>query len=294
MAVAVACPCGNEYELKDEFEGKLVKCPKCNAVGRAMEVSPKSKPQVEALFERDLFLLRQKALAINEFYTVADQMGEPLFYVERPRHFVQNLFAALVGFGLGAATFWFCELGSISYRGTPAGDAFIIAAPILFLIAWIGGTTALSKKRHITFYRDAGKSSKAMHVTQDTKLQIPTATYTLYNQRGMVLARFRKNYLFNLIRKRWVVEGPAGKLIITAKEDSIILSLLRRWLGPLFGFLRTNFIFIAPNGQVIGEFKRNFTILDRYVLDLQADPKCKLDRRIGLALGVLLDTGERR
>lgn len=294
MPVAVACPCGNEYELKDEFEGKLVKCPNCNAVARAREASPKSKPQVEALFERDLFLLRQKALAINEFYTVADQMGEPLFYVERPRHLIQNLFAAIVGFGAGAMVFWMFELATMYLRDTALGMVAILAAPIAFLVTWIGVTTLLSKKRHITFYRDAEKTSRAMHVTQDTKLQLLSATYTLHNHSGVVLARYRKNYLYNLIRKRWVVEGPAGKLIITAKEDSIILSLLRRWLGPLFGFLRTNFVFVAPGGAVIGEFKRNFTILDRYVLDLQADAKCKLDRRIGLALGVLLDTGERR
>jgi hypothetical protein len=45
---------------------------------------------------------------------------------------------------------------------------------------------------------------------------------------------------------------------------------------------------------VIGEFNRKFTILDRYVLDLTADPGRNLDRRIALALGVMLDTGERR
>ena len=45
---------------------------------------------------------------------------------------------------------------------------------------------------------------------------------------------------------------------------------------------------------MIGEFNRKFTILDRYVLDMTADPAHELDRRIALALGVMLDTGERR
>lgn len=75
----------------------------------------------------------------------------------------------------------------------------------------------------------------------------------------------------------------------------MILSLLRRFIGPLYGILRTNFIIVRPHDeQVIGEFNRKFTILDRYVLDMSADPEHYLDRRIALALGVLLDTGERR
>ena len=39
---------------------------------------------------------------------------------------------------------------------------------------------------------------------------------------------------------------------------------------------------------------RKFTVLDRYVLDLTADEERALDRRIALASGIMLDTGERR
>ena len=45
---------------------------------------------------------------------------------------------------------------------------------------------------------------------------------------------------------------------------------------------------------IIGEFNRKFTLLDRYVLDLTRDPGITLDRRVALALGGMLDTGERR
>jgi hypothetical protein len=45
---------------------------------------------------------------------------------------------------------------------------------------------------------------------------------------------------------------------------------------------------------VVGEFRRKLTILDRYVLDLTADRARAFDRRVAVALGVMLDTGERR
>jgi hypothetical protein len=46
--------------------------------------------------------------------------------------------------------------------------------------------------------------------------------------------------------------------------------------------------------EVLGEFNKKFSLRDRYVLDLTADKSRFLDRRIALAVGVLLDTGERR
>lgn len=77
-----------------------------------------------------------------------------------------------------------------------------------------------------------------------------------------------------------------------------MLSLLRRMFGPSFGFLRTNPILIVPESDGIaiarGEFNRNFTLFDRYVLDLTRDHPRMIDRRLGVALGVLLDTGEHR
>jgi hypothetical protein len=54
------------------------------------------------------------------------------------------------------------------------------------------------------------------------------------------------------------------------------------------------FIFCLPGGQVVGEFNRKFTLLDRYVLDLTRDSARALDRRVAVAMGVMLDTGERR
>lgn len=49
--------------------------------------------------------------------------------------------------------------------------------------------------------------------------------------------------------------APDGTVLYLAKEDSLILSMLRRFIGPLFG---------------------------------------TFDRRLAPALGVMLDTGERR
>ena len=46
----------------------------------------------------------------------------------------------------------------------------------------------------------------------------------------------KKNYLYNFFRKRWDVrDAEDARLLLIAREDSLLLSLLRRVLGPLHG-----------------------------------------------------------
>lgn len=297
MPVLVKCECGTSYDLKDEFAGKLVKCPNCGRPARAPAPSAGAAVQGQAdpAFDRDTFLLRQQMLKISEKYDVGDEQGNKIIFVERPAHLLRNLGALLAVLVVVAGAVGLIGMGDTAPPESTIRLLTAIGALVLiFVVAPIVGI-ALSVKRHITFYRDESKRERLLSILQDKKFQPITMTYTVRDARGRPLARLGKNWLFNMIRKRWYVWAPNGDLLFLAKEDSVILSLLRRFLGPMFGLLRTNFIFLpAGTEDVIGEFKRKFTILDRYVLDMTADPQRLMDRRIALALGVMLDTGERR
>lgn len=297
MSVRVQCQCGTSYELKDEFAGRLVRCPQCGRENRAPAAgAPAPLPSPgDPVFDRDVFLLRQQVLKISEKYDICDEQGAKIVYVERPAHLLRNLGALLAG--LLAATIvgvGFGELASVT-TGTVFEGVFTIIAIIGALAALFVVAVGLSAKRHVTFYRDQTKREKLLEVLQDRKWQPITATFTIRDAAGHPIALFWKNYLYNFVRKRWYVKTPDGTVLYLAKEDSLILSMLRRVIGPLFGLLRTNFIIVRPESdEVIGEFNRKFTILDRYSLNLQADPQRTFDRRLALALGVMLDTGERR
>jgi uncharacterized protein YxjI len=296
MALSVQCQCGNTYDLKDEYAGKLVRCPKCQSVSRAERSAYTPQSQADPVFDRDIFLLRQKHLAISEKYTVSDESGSPIVYIERPMHLLRNLLALLVGAAAAIGVFSLLVAGAVTLGSKgPLPTALVLAGwPAAFLALVVVGS-ALSKKRHITFYRDEAKRERLLEILQDKKLQLIIATFTVRDANGQQLAQLRKNYVYNIFRKRWEIRTMAGQVAFVAKEDSIILSLLRRVLGPMFGLLRTNYIFVGPDGRsVLGEFKRKMTILDRYALDLKRDRHRKLDRRLALALGVMLDTGERR
>ena len=296
MPVHVTCECGTAYDLKDEFAGKLVKCPQCGRPARAPGAGAAvATMEGDPAFDRDIFLLRQQMLRISEKYDVGDEQGNKIIFVERPAHALRNIGAALVTlaglfFGMPA---WIALIDGL--KPGPVQTIAGIVGVFVILIGSVALGIALSVKRHVTFYRDQSKREKLLDILQDKKFQPITMTYTVRDARGRPLAKLGKNWLFNAIRKRWYVWAPSGTLLFLAKEDSIILSLLRRFLGPLFGILRTNFIFLpAGTEDVIGEFKRKFTILDRYVLDMSADSQHLMDRRIAIALGVMLDTGERR
>ncbi len=249
--------------------------------------------QVDSVFNRDRFLLRQKLMTLSEKYDVCDDHGDPILFIERPTHWARSLLAVLAGL---VATIVMIVLLALLLSvmpenlqwpvflvGTLAACGVVLAVIVL-----------ISPKRHVTIYRDASKQEPLIKIIQEKKFEWFTATFTVRDLEGD-LARFRKNYLYDLFRRRWHCYRPDGSLLCVAYEDSIALSLLRRLLGPMFGLLRTNFIICEANRErQIGEFNRKFTLLDRYVLDMSADLNRYLDRRIAIALGVILDTGEKR
>ena len=100
----------------------------------------------------------------------------------------------------------------------------------------------LMPRRHVTFYADDSKMRTLLEIKQINKLEFPFANYTILDAGGVAIGKLKKNVLFDFIRRRWYVTSPSGLKLFTAKEDSIILSLLRRTV-PILSFLRTNFIF---------------------------------------------------
>ena len=296
MTVAVTCKCDTTYELKDEFAGKMVKCPSCGTVSRApAKLTPQS--QADPAFDRDVFLLRQKALSIKERYAVFDESGNQIIYVVRPAHFFRNFMALVTA--IGAAVLFFSAASTAAESARQAGWTGVSNALIIVTVigAWtvliVTGVT-LSKKRHISFHRGAEEGEKLLEVKQDKKFELFTTTFTIRDAKNRALGRLKKNMFSNILRRKWRLFSPSGHMILLAQEDSLILSLLRRVLGPLYGLLRTNFVFVDSQQRHMGEFQRKATILDRYVLDMKADTNRRIDRRMALALGVILDTGERR
>ncbi len=270
MPVLVRCTCGSEYNLKDEYAGKLVQCPRC---GQNLLVPSPQQEEIplqrgEPPFDRDLYLLRQHVVAVSEKYSICDEDNNPIMFVERRVYLGRGILAIFGSFLVLALT-----MGLSGYLGYVLDEEWLLAVgtlvgAVLAIVIFI----AILPKRHVMFWRDDSRVEKLLEILQDRKFMPIVATYTVRDPAGNILARLRKNLFTNVFRRKWTCFRPDGTIWCVAKEDSLILSLLRRLIGPLFGILRTNFIICHPDtDEVIGEFNRKWTLFDRYVLDLRAD-----------------------
>jgi hypothetical protein len=313
MPISLTCSgCGKTFLLKDDMAGRKVRCPDCHTIQAVPETggeetaspweSDADSGSLHPAFNRDRFLLRQKLMTLSEKYVVWDDEQRPILFIERPAYVLRNLAAAFVTIVaflvlfIGAIVVGF----ALAERIQPRSVGYIIMAVLMLLVVILTIILAivLSPKRHISFYGDETKGELLLQVLQDKKFQPIVATYTVLTPDGQLLGRMAKNYLYNFFRKKWDVFDAKSSRVLIAREDSILLSLLRRFLGPMLGFLRANFILVVPGADQTestrGEFNRNFTVFDRYVLDLTRDRPRMIDRRLAIALGVLLDTGEHR
>lgn len=234
-----------------------------------------------------------------------DSNGEPIIYIERPVHYMKScasilvfvisiVAAAITGGIAGYTTRGALGAGNETSEIVALGVGFFAAA--IVMIIGIVFTVMIYPKRHINIYSDKEKQHIILKVYQDQKFAVVNHRFTVADDSGNVLGVIRKNMLTDIFRKAWKVYDAAGeKLILLAREDSIIKSMLRRVMGPMLGLLRTNFVLLRPRSEeVLGEFNRKFTLRDQYVLDLSADTTREVDRRLAVALAILLDTGERR
>lgn len=308
MALRVLCPgCGSGFEVESGLAGRNLRCPQCQAVFKAPVATRDNIPSgsIPSVFERDQFFINQKMLSLIERYTMLDENGSPLIHVERPVHYMRScasIFTLIVSIvialilGITAGAFTLHALGEATDVSRAVAIGVGLTAGAIVLALGIVLVILVYPKRHVNMYLDKEKQNQVLKVYQDQKFAFINHRYTVADQNENILGIIRKNMLTDIFRKAWRVYDATGdKLIFLAREDSIIKSMLRRLMGPMLGLLRTNFVLLRPNSEeVLGEFNRKLTLMDKYVLDLSADNNREVDRRLAVALAILLDTGERR
>lgn len=260
---------------------------------------PEAQPLVDA-FDRDKYLFKQEWLSPTEQYSVFNEQGEPVLFVRRETHLLRNirasLTALLVGVIIAAATVASAVILTKSSSHSHWPIVLVYGGVILALIVFCLTYFVLCPKRHIEFFTDATQQHEVMTVFQDKKFYFLNVTYTLADADLNLLGWFHKNYLWDLFCKHWYCYDSEGQLVCVVMEDSVLRSILRRLLRQYgASLIVTNFIFVGPDLKTkLGEFNRRFMLMDSYVLDMTSDPARHIDRRMAVALGVLLDIGERR
>jgi len=141
-------------------------------------------------------------------------------------------------------------------------------------------------REDIRVYSDENKSQEVLSIKARQILDFSAAydvVDTALNQKVGVL---RRKGLRSLLRDEWEVLDAKDNRIGNLFEDSIGLALLRRFV--LGSWLPQNYD-LTVGGTRVADLKQNFHLF-RYELnlDFSMDISHQLDRRVGIAAGILL------
>lgn len=168
-------------------------------------------------------------------------------------------------------------------------------APLFFV-----DRPVLKLKMEFTVYEDESKRRPLLSITQDSMLTIINFKFIIKDANGIVIGIMKRQGWHSFLRRTWMIEDAEGRLIATATEDSMGKAIARRIfsvadLEIINALIRTNFYLYRADGTTkFGEFLRKLAITDKYEMNLEADPGRLFDRRLAVALAVLLDNAERR
>ena len=141
-------------------------------------------------------------------------------------------------------------------------------------------------KEDIRVYSDESKTQEVLSIKARQILDFSAAYDVVDTELNQKVGALRRRGLQSILRDEWEVldanDNPMGKLF----EDSIGLAMLRRFL--LGSLLPQNYDITFGEARV-ADLKQRFNPL-RYELDLDfsMDTTGRLDRRLGIAAGILL------
>jgi len=118
------------------------------------------------------------------------------------------------------------------------------------------------------------------------------------------LAVLKRHFFRSLLREKWTIRDPkTDEELITVQARSLPISLVRnlRWLPILnsldffIQFIRLQWDFVDKvTEKRIGYFDRKLTIGDNYILSIEEDTEGKIDSKVAISLGIILDSAESR
>lgn len=144
----------------------------------------------------------------------------------------------------------------------------------------------MALKEDIRFFEDENETVELFRIKARRAIDIG-GRYNVTDAEGQRVGVLERQFAKSLLRSTWRILDADEAELAVAREKSIVVAILRRLQDVLplpyhFTLLR--------NGSQIGVVTRHFSLRDRYTLDLTGDQERAVDRRLGVALAVALDT----
>jgi hypothetical protein len=166
------------------------------------------------------------------------------------------------------------------------GAAFHIYGPDGEL-AFYSKQKAFKLKEDIRLYADESATQEVLTILARSWLDFAAAYDVIDAQTGEKVGGLKRRGFTSFVRDEWIIMDAYDNDIGLIQEDSMAMSLVRRFL-PLGDWVPQTFAG-AVQGQPVCEFRQHFNpIIQKITLDFSMDVGNMLDRRLGLAAAVLL------
>jgi uncharacterized protein YxjI len=143
---------------------------------------------------------------------------------------------------------------------------------------------AFKLKEDIALYTDESMYKELLRIKARSVVDF-SATYDVHDtETGEHLGALRRKGFKSILKDEWTLLDSSDLEIGKIKEDSTAMALLRR----LFPIIPQKYS-VVIDGRSIPVFSRNFNpFVSKVTADFQEDSKGRIDRRLGLAAGLLL------
>jgi hypothetical protein len=153
-------------------------------------------------------------------------------------------------------------------------------------------------KEEIHVFRNESEAEELFRIKARNIMDVVGATYDVLEPDGASIGVLAHRFRQSLLRTTWAVLDAQGAELLRATEANAALALLRRVkeLIPYADWVPIpyNFLLLAPDGRLLGHYRRLFKLRDEYVLELPGDPQRSVDRRLLVALAIALDALQNR
>ncbi len=150
---------------------------------------------------------------------------------------------------------------------------------------------AFKLKEDIRLYAGEDMSAELLCIKARNIIDFSAAYDVVDAQTGERVGALKRKGFRSMLRDEWIIMNAADQEIGTLQEDSMAMALLRRFLTNLIPQSFTGTV----NGVPVFNFHRHFNpFVLRMDMDFSPDTQGLLDRRLGLAAGVLVSAIEGR
>lgn len=146
-------------------------------------------------------------------------------------------------------------------------------------------------REDIRVFSDETKTQEVLMIKARQIIDFSTAFDVVDSGTGQKIGALRRKGLASLLRDEWEILDTSDNVIGSLFEDSMGLALIRRFLSNL---VPQNYD-MTMGTERVADLKQNFNPFTYQLnLDFSMDSNKRLDRRLGIAAGILLAAIEGR